>query len=103
MSAPRPRFSQVEKEWRRIRTQLRRHGPQRTSEHVVDLIRTRDYPLAYTTRLVELLLKRREYEAAGRIIEAVDRSGSRHPLMDELLSSWTWCTGTHKDRLYFAI
>jgi hypothetical protein len=86
-----------------VMAHLRRHGAMNTCEHVLQLIQNGSYPLAFSTRLVEYLLKHREHEVAGRIIEAVDRSGAKHALMDKLHSSWLWCIGRHRSALSFAI
>lgn len=93
----------VEREWRRILARLRRQGVQKTCEHIICLINRGPYPLAFTTRVVEHLLKRGEYDAAGTIIKAVDRSGATHALMDELHSSWLWCIGKRRAALAFAV
>lgn len=61
------------------------------------------YPLYYSVQLVEYLLKRGECEAAGRIIEAVDHSGRKHPLIDQLHSTWLWCIGKRRKALSCAI
>lgn len=96
----------VENEWRRILARLRRHGVQKTCEHVLGLIETGPYPLIFGRRLIEHLLRRGEREsvnAAGRIIEALDRRGTKHPLLDELHSSWLWCMGKRRAALSFAL
>jgi hypothetical protein len=93
----------VQNEWRRIQSRLRRQGVEATCQHVLNLIQTGPYPVALTTRLVELLLKRGEYGAAGGIIKAVDRTGAAHPLMDQLHSSWLWCIGKHGSAISFAL
>jgi hypothetical protein len=62
------------------------------------------YPLYYAVELIEYLMKRKnEFEAAGRIIDAVDQSGRKHPLIDKLHSTWLWCVGQRRKALYFAI
>jgi len=93
----------VQREWRRILARFRRQGAQKTCEHLLHLVQSGPYPLAFTTRFVELLLKRGEYEAAGKLIEAVDRSGAKHALMDELHSTWLWCIGKRRSAISFAI
>jgi len=94
--------SLLNSEWRRILARLRRQGAKKTSAHVEHLIRSRP-PLWFTTRLVKRFLKTDEFEAAGAVIEAVDRSGTKDPLMDDLHSSWLWCIGKHRAALSFAI
>ncbi len=91
------------KGWRRIRDRLRRQGANKTCDYVIKLIQSQPYPLCYSIRLVEHLLKRGEYEAAGRMIEAVDQSEAKNPLMDELHSTWLWCLGKPREALSFAI
>src|SRR6266850_4555433 len=93
----------VEREWRRLLGRLRQQGVQRTCADVVQLIEGGPYPLALTIRLVEFLLERRHYGAAGAIIKAVDESGAAHPLFDKLHSSWLWSIGEQRAAVAFAL
>jgi hypothetical protein len=103
MSVPREQFSDVKREWCRLLARLRRNGVQKTSEHVIQLIHSDPYPLTFGHRFIEHLLRRREYLAAGKIIKALDRQGIKHPILDELHSSWLWCIGRRKAALSFAL
>ena len=85
-----------DKEWRRIRDRLRKDGPMTTSRHVAELVIGQDYPLAFSCRLIELLLKRGETAAAAVVLQALDQVGAEHPLLDELRSAWLWCTGRRR-------
>jgi hypothetical protein len=86
----------VEKEWKRLRVRLRRHGGQETCKHMVHLIEAGGYPLALILRLAEHFLKHRDYLNAGKLIEAVSRAGIKNPLLEELHSSWLWCIGKRR-------
>ena len=92
----------VTKEWQRILARLRRNGPTQTSEYVAGLIQPGNYPLGVGVRLMERLMRSGEYDAAGRIIEAVDFANQQHPLVDELHAAWLWCTGRKREAISFA-
>jgi len=72
-------------------------------EHVSKLIQTGKYPLFLSIEFIEYLLKRGEYSAAGRVIQAAERTGARHPLLDKHHISWLWCVGKTRAALSFAI
>src|SRR5260370_34430735 len=93
----------IRREWRRISARLRRKGVQNTCDYVVLLIRSDPYPLTFGRRLIEYLLKRREHDAAGRIIEALELRGIEHPLLGRLHSIWLWCMGRRSAALRFAL
>ncbi len=97
------KYPDVVREWRTILARLRRSGVQKTCDHVETLVRSDPYPLTFGLRLIEYLLKRREHNAAGRIIEALERRAVRDPLLDELHSSWLWCMGRRGAALRFAL
>src|SRR5690348_6351161 len=99
-------FPDVQKEWRRTLARLRRQGIDKTCECVLDLIQTDPYPLTLGRRLAQHLLKRgdrKATEAAGRIIEALERKGIEHPLLAKLHSSWLWCIGERRAALSYAL
>jgi hypothetical protein len=52
---------------------------------------------------VDHLLRRREHEAAGEVIQAFDEARPRDPLMDELHSTWLWCMGRRRAAASFAL
>jgi hypothetical protein len=93
----------MERRWRQLLRYLRRHGAIKTSQHVAHLTQSQGYPVYYSIRLVRHLLKRSDLDAAGRVIAALDRAGVEDPLMDELHSSWLWCSGSRRAAISFAL
>ena len=106
MSNPTTPVPDVKREWARLMARLRRRGIEHTCQYALRLIQTDPYPLTFGRRLVEYLLRRANREsadAAGRIIEALERKGVTHPLLDELHSSWLWCIGKRRAALSLAV
>jgi hypothetical protein len=91
----------VEKEWRRLLRALSKDGADATSRYVSGLIRDERYSIYYGVRLSRLLLKRGETSAAGRILREIMAIGQPDPLVDELYSSWLWCSGHRKRAILF--
>lgn len=91
----------IEREWRRLARRFAKNGASATSEYASNLIRTKKYPIYYGTRLVELFMRRGEYAAAGGVLKEMMAIGQPHPLVDELYSSWLWCTDRRKQAILF--
>jgi hypothetical protein len=95
-------MDKVAKEHHRIQMRLRRHGPQRTTDHVLDLMKSGRYPVTYPIELAERLLKNEEYAAAGRLLKAIKESGEQHALIDSFYAAWLWGIGAREDAIAFA-
>lgn len=90
-------------EWHRLLTCLRRDGFKSTTEHVIELIQTADYPLAYCTKFIDYALKRKEFESVGKVIQAIDKTGKSHSLIDKSKGTLLWELGKHEDAIAFSI
>src|SRR5687768_6217969 len=101
---PANEYDAVDKEWRRIRDRVKRQGADKACDQMIARLQDPRYPLYYAVELIEYLMKKRnEFEAAGRIIDAVKRSGRKHPLIDKLHSTWLWCVGERRKALSLAV
>lgn len=93
----------VAKEWRKILYRVRRYGCAKTGSYVVTRVRKGTLPLALSLTFAETLLKKGEHRLCGRVLTAVRASGEKHALLDELVSSWLWCTGNKQKALSFIL
>src|SRR4051812_44543020 len=91
----------VEREWERLRSRLRRKDALDTAAHVSEKIRDSNYPLWYSCKVLEYLLKRGELQAAEMILKALQRSGASHPLVDDLRGRWLWSFGNRAKAIRF--
>ena len=84
---------------------MRRRGLLRTTEHVIDLIKDKDkdYPLYYSEKFIEYALKHKEFNLAGKLIDAIAEMGKSHPLIDKLKGAQLWGLGRHEEAIALSI
>lgn len=79
------------------------HGFSSAAEHIVERIQKGNYPVHYSYRFIELLLRVREFEIAGKVIKALDDIGTSNPLIDKVKGIQLWGVGKHKEAIEFSI
>jgi hypothetical protein len=93
----------IVREWQKLFGRIRRHGVNATSDYVIGLIKTGQYPLYYSKRFTEYLLKHDKYIIAGKVLRAIEEAGIEHSLIDELKSSLLWGIGKHNAAISHAV
>ena len=91
----------TQKEWSRLLRLVRREGSIAAANHIAGLVRTSNCPQYYCYRIVRYFLKRGEYDAAGKVLNASRQAGVSNALIDDLYGSWLWCKGRRKRALSF--
>jgi hypothetical protein len=90
-------------EWKRLLDLVRHDGLSVAVEHAIKLIKNSDNPLYYGRRFIELALRLKQFEIAGKVIKAVDDIGIPHPIIDNLKGDHLWGLGKHEEAIAFSI
>jgi hypothetical protein len=93
----------VKNEWRKFLYRIRRYGFDETTSYTCKRIAAGTCPLFFVVRYLKLLLKKGDIESASRIFRTARRNLRPHPLLDELYSSWLWCSGKKQAAIRVAV
>jgi hypothetical protein len=82
--------------WKRLLARLRRTGAAETTNYVIRLMRSSDYPRAYIYGLSYKLMKQNEFDHAGKLLKVGRKLSDPTRLIECRYASWLWCTGRRK-------
>jgi hypothetical protein len=91
------------KEWEKLLSCVRRRGADAAADYVIELIQSGRYPLYYSQKFTEYLLKREKYITAGKILKALKEAGVEHSLIDKLRGWQLWSMGKKEAAISYAI
>lgn len=82
---------------------VQRNGSEATAKHVKDLIEAGNYPVYYIERFIKYLLEQDDFAVAGQLLQATEKYGIEHCLIDKLGCSHLWAIGKQEEAISLAI